>query len=89
MYSQRIKSTGGWMNNGNGTDDFGFTAYPAGKRSFSGFFLGINTFANFWTSTASGSNFTWHHELKAATDAITRFDYNKEMGYSVRCIKDN
>ncbi len=86
---KRIKSTGGWMNNGNGTDDFGYTVFPAGKRDFSGFFVGINTFANFWTSTARGSNFTWLRELKAATDAVTRYDYNKEMGYSVRCIKDN
>jgi len=86
---KRIKSTVGWLNNGNGTDDFGFTALPAGKRDFSGFFVGINTFASFWTSTARGSNFTWLRELKAATDAATRYDYNKEMGFNVRCIKDN
>ena len=43
-------SSSGWNDGGNGTDDFGFSALPAGLRGGSGFY-GEGSFAHFWSSS--------------------------------------
>jgi len=45
-----LKSTNGWSNNGNGTDLYGFTTLPGGKRDTDGNFINLNEFANLWCS---------------------------------------
>jgi uncharacterized protein (TIGR02145 family) len=84
-----LKSNSGWMDNGNGTDDFGFSALPGGFRSNSdGGFSAAGAGGFFWTSTPSGG------------DASTRILYNNfaviitfindpHRGFSVRCLQDN
>ena len=45
----KLKSTYGWTE-GNGTDDYGFAAFPAGYRNRSNFYY-LYSYAWFWTST--------------------------------------
>ena len=50
-----LKSTEGWNGDGNGTDDFGFSAYPAGNRYSNGLYDSGGNYANFWCSTEFNS----------------------------------
>ena len=86
---KKLKSTYGWLNNGNGTDDYGFCALPFGCYwgSTSKF---MNTRAMFRTSTVGSSNNKFV-EMSNTTDnaAITQGSnlYNSDYA-SVRLIKD-
>jgi len=85
---KRLKSTGGWDNNGNGTDVFGFAAHPGGYRSDSGHFYNLGENGNWWSATANGSEQAWRRNLYYLNDNAYRDSNYKDHGYSVRCIKD-
>tara|TARA_Y100000034_G_scaffold56470_1_gene69168 strand:- start:2 stop:646 length:645 start_codon:yes stop_codon:yes gene_type:complete len=83
----KLKSTSGWAYNYNGTDDYGFTALPAGKRRFNtGVWEDDGEKALFWTSeTDEGTAFSaaWY-----AGSLNGPSDDQEKGGYSVRCVKD-
>lgn len=82
-----LKSTIGWEDDCNGTDDFGFSALPAGDRSNSGlFFRGFE--AHFWSSTEGDSSYAYGMNLDYDREYAILDDNPKEYGYSVRCVKD-
>ena len=78
----------GWYNDNNGTDDFGFSALPAGQRDTNGTFseLGIST--HFW-DVYSDSYHTPIHEHWNYEDTSIAW-HGTEVGYgaSVRCVRD-
>ena len=83
-----LKSTGGWFNDGNGTDAFGFSALPAGDRGSNGGcnYEGLNAY--FWSSTEYDSNYAYNVLLYVNFD-YAYLDYgNKDYGFSVRCLTD-
>lgn len=83
-----LKSTGGWFNDGNDTDAFGFSALPAGDRGSNGGcnYEGLNAY--FWSSTEYDSNYAYNVLLYVNFD-YAYLDYgNKDYGFSVRCLKD-
>ena len=51
---KKLKSKTGWNNNGNGTDEFGFSGLSSGIRGYDGKFLYQGEFA-FWWSTTGGA----------------------------------
>ena len=82
-----LKSTSGWSSGGNGTDLYGFTALPGGYRSTYGSFHDLTYYAYFWSSNESGSS-AWNRSLNYYHDGVSRYDGNKNIGFSVRCLKD-
>jgi len=72
------------------TNETGFTALPGGTRSDNGTFLNLNYFGRFWSATQSESNNTvaWMRQLYYDDDNVAIFGYSKELGFSVRCVKD-
>jgi len=84
-----LKATSGWDNNGNGSDNFGFTALPSGTRSyFSGEFTDAGEYLYWWSSTeyeSSGAYMRW-----LGYDYLDMYSepYYKSYAFSVRCIKD-
>ena len=96
----RLKSKKGWNRNGNGTDNYGFSALPAGYRSNSGKFGFSGDFGAWWTATEyrSGSGLAYYREIWWADNGIgedNNDDSEKEGddddgsadgAYSVRCI---
>ncbi len=71
-----------------GTDEFVFTAYPAGYRNENGAFTGIGEHGYFWTSTElSFAMGRWRRLSHSGGWLYSGFEY-KEEGYSVRCIKE-
>ena len=94
--AKALKSTSGWKNrndgtSGNGSDDFGFSALPAGYRKNNGTFEHVGEFLEFWSST----EFEYSHEYDVYDIGIgyhydgAIVDYSsRSNGYSVRCVKD-
>lgn len=82
----KLKSTYGWTS-GNGTDDYGFSAFPAGM-CFSGAFYSVGTIVNFWTSYAS-SSFVAAARGFDQYSSITADNYYTMYSFSVRLIKDS
>ena len=93
-----LKSTSGWKwdwrfdLDGNGTDDYAFSALPAGFRNNGGqpfgFFLQEGSFADFWSSTEHNSD-AYHMYLEYGNyNVYLSYDSDKNYGFSVRCVKD-
>lgn len=96
----KLKSTSGWNDNGNGTNESNFSALPAGYRdynkssseingivteTFGDFgFMGLAT--TFWTSTGDGDA-AWPRAL-GSTSKIVRWPMSAGFGLSVRCVRD-
>ena len=82
-----LKSTSGWNDGGNGTDAFGFSAFPAGRRIDNGYFENEGGNAYFWSSTD-------YYSLEAYltylyyNDGAYQYGNAKYCGYSVRCLKN-
>ena len=83
-----LKSTYGWHDGGNGTDDFGFSALPGGSRGDGfGSFGTAGPYGSWWSSSPSGGN-AWYRNLSFFHPVIYRFYYNPRIGFSVRCLRD-
>ncbi|MFO8130223.1 MAG: FISUMP domain-containing protein, partial [Bacteroidales bacterium] len=85
---KKLKFTSGWYNGGNGTDDYGFSALPGGYRLYNGSFDNMGHYAYFWSSTETAALRAWYRILHSDTDAVGRYDYNEDYGFSVRCLRD-
>lgn len=83
-----LKSTGGWYNDGNGTDAFGFSALPAGYRYSNGYYDDEGDDALFWSSTESTSGYAYDMYLYYYSDGASLYYDDKYYGFSVRCVKD-
>jgi len=85
-----LKTTTDWINNGNGTDDYGFSALPAGFRGEKEVFFGINQICNWWSnSTLENSTYARIRYLYYFNSLFGRYYDDKTHANSVRCIKDN
>ena len=92
----KLKSTIYWAGN-DGTDDYGFTAYPAGLRNIyeadlqyppNWIFDGSGVIGTFWSSSygpIEGAG-AWNRTVGVST-TVSRDAVNENLGYSVRCIQ--
>lgn len=84
-----LKSTSGWMNGGDGTDDFGFSVLPIGARGANGDYGSEDGYgAYFWSSTERGSDKAYGMRLFYDYSKVYPSDLNKQFAFSVRCLKD-
>ncbi len=83
-----LKSTEGWAGNGNGFNNYGFNAFPAGSFYNNGDVYGFSTNAYFWSSTSSSSTRARARGLEAFHSKICQDDMSKENVFSVRCMKN-
>lgn len=67
----------------------GFNALPGGGRLDDyGWFKGVTRVGGWWTSMESGSDKAYYRNLSYKEDFLIRNDWNRSLGYSVRCIKN-
>ncbi len=85
---KRLKATSGWKTEGNGTDEFGFSAVPGGERTSSGRFFLAGSSAFWWSSTRQGDSLAWYRSIVSFDDNILRNTHPAKIGFSVRCIKE-
>ncbi|MEI6766999.1 MAG: FISUMP domain-containing protein [Bacteroidota bacterium] len=84
----KIKSAGGWNENGNGNNTSGFSAIPGGHLFNSTTFGDLGTNSYWWTSTELEATLAWTRSIDYNNNNITRDISSKTDGLSVRCIKD-
>lgn len=89
---EKLKSTSGWFKKGNGSDDFGFNALPAGYRlagnnATGGKFDGIGGYAHLWTATETPDGLAHYLLLDFSTKAAKISAFGKDEARSVRCVK--
>ena len=88
MAGSKLKSTSGWLNDLNGTDDYGFTVLPIGGRSASGKYINKEWLADFWSSTESAVEFAYVMHVGANFNtAPLDMDEGKYNAFSVRCLQ--
>jgi uncharacterized protein (TIGR02145 family) len=90
----KLKSASGWYKNGNGTDDFGWSALPGGSGFSAGSFYDAGDYGYWWSATENIANnrrsmsYWWGRSMSYRNWLVYR-DYNDETNlFSVRCVQD-
>ena len=88
LLTYKLKSTYGWYNDLNGTDDYGFTALPAGFRDENGAYDEIGKRAIFWrlNEYAVFRVFNLYYDQGRSAIQLENF-YKRDYALSVRCVK--
>ena len=84
----KMKSTSGWDNNGNGSNTSGFAGLPGGCRSHNGNFDFVGANGYWWSSSEGYTNNAWCRLLDYGDGSVYSFNYGKQSGFSVRCLRD-
>ena len=84
---KHLKATEGWYDNGYGTDDFGFSALPAGYLGYPNSFYDLGNFCFWWTATKYQNDRYWDRYLSYDKNDFTR-SHHKESAFSVRCVRN-
>ncbi len=81
----KLKSTSGWYNGGNGTNESGLNFRPSGFFLFGGFPFGD---AGCWWSSSVSSSYAWFRNLYYGSGSINKGYYSKDVGFAIRCLRD-
>lgn len=85
----KLKASSGWDTNGK--DTYGFKALPGGRLFGSLGFVGGGSSADFWTSSSENNDGNMKY-YRCVYDGVIyylgRSTEIKDLGFSVRCIKD-
>jgi uncharacterized protein (TIGR02145 family) len=87
----KLKETGTthWTSPNTGaTNETGFTALPGGYRNYGGTFFNIGNYGFWWSATDFNSNYAWYRNMGYDISDVSRSNYFKELGFSVRCVRD-
>jgi uncharacterized protein (TIGR02145 family) len=87
--SMKFKGTKIWVEPNNGaTNITGFAALPVGYRNLDGNFYNTGYDACFWTSSEYDFENGWYKGLSFQHSDIENDFKNKNMGFSIRCLKN-
>ncbi len=87
----KLKETGTahWNSpNTEATNEFDFTALPGGDRLSNGTFYNIGLYGLWWSSTEYDAPSALYRNMDSSNSSVYRGNVNKELGFSVRCVKD-
>ena len=87
----KLKETGTthWASPNTGaTNETGFTALPGGYRNLNGSFYNIGYYGSWWSATEYGATYAWFRYLSNYNSNVSRDYFDKEVGLSVRCVRD-
>ncbi|MDD4395517.1 MAG: FISUMP domain-containing protein, partial [Bacteroidales bacterium] len=82
----KLKSTAGWNDNGNGTDDYGFSAMPTG--GYSGRYTGFGQYVCLWSASDSNNISAFFHGFGQQSTFVGSYLGGKNRAFSVRCLRD-
>ena len=86
----KLKETGTthWNSPNTGaTNETGFTALPGGYRIDNGSF-DIGYYGFWWSATGRNAADAWFRYMDYSNSSVSRSNYFKEVGFSVRCVRD-
>jgi len=84
----KLKSTAGWNEDGNGTNDFGWSALPGGYGSSGGSFGSAGNYGDWWSATEDGATHARGRNMGYNYEDVLRINYDKTDLFSVRCAQD-
>ena len=84
----KMKSTSGWGENDNGTNSSGFSGLPGSARYVNGAFQSEAINGYWWSSTEYDTDNAWFRNLYYYDGNVNRDFSFKEVGFSVRCLRD-
>jgi uncharacterized protein (TIGR02145 family) len=89
LASIKMKSMSGWAEDGNGTNETGFTALPGGYRTYDGTFYKIDSSGSWWSATDL-INFpdAWYWRMHYDESYLYNSYDPYQYGFSVRCLRD-
>ena len=70
----------------NGSNSSGFTGLPGGYRSSGG--LQKGGFNGYWWTASESGSYSWVRTLSIYYDNVYRYDGNRFVGRSARCVRD-
>jgi uncharacterized protein (TIGR02145 family) len=85
---KKLKSSSGWNENGNGTDEYGFSALPGGLRFSDGSFDNAGNYGFWWAATENGSGRAYSRRMYYDNVSVGEGTGDKEGGFAVRCVRD-
>jgi len=83
----KMKSTSGWQDGGNGTNESGFNGFPAGALYINGYFANIVDIGYWWSSSQTTDK-AKGRQLLYSSGSVYNVKSYKTCGYSVRCLRD-
>ena len=88
---KRLKAGSDWdVNaNGNGTDDYGFSALPGGSTDGE-YFADVKCCGFWWTATKdrADTDKAYARDMVSDNDNVRETTYSKSDGFSVRCVQN-
>jgi len=84
----KLKTNNGWHNNGNGTDDYGFSALPSGYIGQYHDFVGYYGFWWGFSENESESSYAPMRSMYYNDSQVSEGQYRKRIWLSVRCVQD-
>ncbi len=89
MIGSYLRADSGWDSNGNGTDDFVFSALPGGRSGHHGGYLLSGEEAYWWTTESSSfGNSATYYKLTSQDGKLEKSIYDQSFTLSVRCVQD-
>jgi uncharacterized protein (TIGR02145 family) len=85
---KKLKSAAGWNENGNGTNDFGFSALPGGYGGPVGNFYGAGDYGYWWSATEDDADGARYRFMYYDNEDVNWGSDNKASLISVRCVAD-
>jgi uncharacterized protein (TIGR02145 family) len=82
----KMKSTGGWQDGSNGTNESGFAGLPGGYRVENGNFMNVGSIGIWWSASESNALNAVNFYLSQG-GSLSVSSNPKQRGESVRCIK--
>jgi len=70
------------------TNESGFTALPGGYHRNDGIFYFIGSNGYWWSSTDHNTSSAWYRNLCNSYSDVFRYTSTKDIGFSVRCVRD-
>ncbi len=84
-----MKATTNWASPNTGaTNSSGFTGLPGGYRNLNGSYNNFGNVGYWWSSSEYNSNYAWYRLLNYYNSNVYRSNSNKQLGFSVRCLRD-
>lgn len=86
---EKLKSTTGWKDLGNGSGQTCFSGFPSPMRGLDGTFGSFdNDVTVWWSFSTKSEEMAWNRRILNYQTKIFRWDFYKGSGFSVRCLKD-
>jgi uncharacterized protein (TIGR02145 family) len=87
LAGKKMKSTIGWSDGNQGTNETGFTGLAGGYRVENGTFLNLGSIGTWWSSTESKVHSSIDYYL-SLSGSLGRSNSPRQRGESVRCLRN-